>query len=58
MEEDALITILRDQPECNLYITENRGRDVLPFLLVLDHIGLGNFITSVSFIVKKQGAAL
>jgi GT2 family glycosyltransferase len=57
MDEQALITILRDQPECRLYITENRGRDVLPFLLVLDHIGIRNYRYICKLHSKKTGSS-
>lgn len=35
--DDAVLhMLLRDRPDARVYITENRGRDVLPFLLVTD----------------------
>ncbi len=35
-EDSVLQMLLRDRPDAHVYIAENRGRDVLPFLLVSD----------------------
>jgi len=57
IEEQYLIQILQDRPDTKIYITENRGRDVLPFLLTLNHIGIDTYRYICKLHTKKTGAS-
>jgi lipopolysaccharide biosynthesis protein len=43
VEDREIIDVFKDQPSVKLYKTGNRGRDVLPFLQVMNIIGLNNY---------------
>jgi len=43
MEDEDIISIFNDHPHVTIYKTENRGRDVLPFLQVMSIIGTDTY---------------
>lgn len=54
MPEDIIITILQNNPEVTFYETENRGRDVLPFLQVMNHLGTNTYQYVCKIHTKKS----
>jgi len=56
-ETSVLKHIVTDQPNANIYIVENRGRDVLPFFLVMNHIGTSTYRYICKLHSKKTGAS-
>ena len=57
IEEKEIAKILSDSPDARLYRVENRGRDVLPFLLVMDLIGVDTYTYLCKLHTKKTGAS-
>jgi len=55
-EEEAAV-ILTEHPGVRLYRTQNRGRDVLPFLLVMNHVGTSTYRYICKLHTKKTGAS-
>jgi len=56
IEDKDIIRILQDRPDAKIYVVENRGRDVLPFLLVMHHIGVDTYRYICKLHTKKTGA--
>lgn len=54
MEEDEIIGICKSVPNATLYLVQNRGRDVLPFLQVLDTIGSDTYKYLCKLHTKKS----
>ena len=54
MLEEEIIHIFQDCPHVHLYQTENRGRDVLPFLQILHLIGTDNYQHICKIHTKKS----
>jgi GT2 family glycosyltransferase len=54
-DEAIVKRILSDMPHAHLYRVENRGRDVLPFLLVMRHIGWDRYDYICKLHTKKTG---
>ncbi len=57
IEDATAAKLLKEYPRMHLYKTENRGRDVLPFLLVMDHIGTSTYKYICKLHSKKTGAS-
>ena len=55
MEESKIKEIFEDYPTVRLYMVENRGRDVLPFLQVMNVIGLEQYKYICKLHTKKTG---
>lgn len=55
IEDADIIRILQDRPDTKVYAVENRGRDVLPFLLTMHHIGLDTYRYICKLHTKKTG---
>ncbi|NPA29522.1 MAG: glycosyltransferase [Epsilonproteobacteria bacterium] len=55
--DKEITTVLERTPEAVIYETENRGRDVLPFLKVMDHIGVETYPLICKLHSKKTGAS-
>ena len=55
VKDEEIITVFKDQPSVKLYRTDNRGRDVLPFLQVMNIIGLKNYKYICKLHSKKTG---
>jgi GT2 family glycosyltransferase len=55
MDENSLEKIFALQPQVHLFRCENRGRDVLPFLLVMDCIGIDRYKYICKLHTKKTG---
>ena len=55
IDEEIAAGLLTAYPDMHLYRTENRGRDVLPFLLVMDHIGTSTYRYICKLHSKKTG---
>ncbi len=55
IELERLKELFADLPEINIYMSENRGRDVLPFLQTLSHIGIENYSYICKLHTKKTG---
>lgn len=54
MEENSILDILKDVPDAKLYMLENRGRDVLPFLQILKIIGIDSYTYICKIHTKKS----
>lgn len=54
MSNATIIQILQSHPHIQLYRTENRGRDVLPFLQILNIIGTENYMYLCKMHTKKS----
>ena len=52
---EDLKEIFEDMPNTHIYMVENRGRDVLPFLQILSHIGLESYSYICKLHTKKTG---
>ncbi len=55
IELETLQELFADLPEINIYMSENRGRDVLPFLQTLSHIGSDSYSYICKLHTKKTG---
>ncbi len=55
IDESDAMRILQACPQATLYTVENRGRDVLPFLLVMNHIGIDTYTYLCKLHTKKTG---
>jgi len=55
MKNEDIVCIFKDHSDVKLYKTENRGRDVLPFLLVMDIIGTQTYKYICKLHTKKTG---
>jgi len=55
IELESLQTLFDDVPGIHIYMSENRGRDVLPFLQTLSHIGNDNYKYICKLHTKKTG---
>ncbi len=55
--DDIAAQLLQEYPDMHLYKIQNRGRDVLPFLLVMDHIGPSTYKYICKLHSKKTGAS-
>ena len=55
MKDEDIVLIFKDHPNVRLYKTENRGRDVLPFLLVMNIIGTQTYNYICKLHTKKTG---
>ena len=55
MESNDILSIFHSSSEANIYMTENRGRDVLPFLEVLNIIGVNTYKYICKLHSKKTG---
>jgi len=55
MKDEDIIQIFKDHPDVKLYKTENRGRDVLPFLQVINIIGTQTYKYICKLHTKKTG---
>lgn len=53
--ENLIIEIFKKRPKVNIFMTENRGRDVLPFLQIINIIGLDNYKYICKMHTKKTG---
>lgn len=53
--DNEIIEIFKSTPDIQIYVTENRGRDVLPFLQVMDIIGASNYKYICKVHTKKTG---
>ncbi|PHS35767.1 MAG: hypothetical protein COB07_12925 [Sulfurovum sp.] len=56
--ENEIINIFKSTPDVYIYMTENRGRDVLPFLQVMNIIGIENYKYICKLHTKKTGEHL
>ena len=54
LQEKDILNIFHEMPEVNLYMVENRGRDVLPFLQILNLIGTQNYTYLCKLHTKKS----
>ena len=57
MPEIELKELFSDNIEKKVYMCENRGRDVLPFLLILNHIGIDSYKYICKLHTKKTGSS-
>jgi len=55
MTNEDILRIFNDNPNVTLYKTENRGRDVLPFLQVMNIIGTDTYKYICKLHTKKTG---
>ena len=55
MSDNEIIHIIKDKPDVTIYMTENRGRDVLPFLQVMSIIGTQTYTYLCKLHTKKTG---
>ena len=55
MNDNDIINIIKDKPDVTVYMTENRGRDVLPFLQVMNIIGTETYKYLCKLHTKKTG---
>jgi len=55
MPDEKIVTLFETHPDIHVYKTENRGRDVLPFLLVMDIIGTDTYPYICKLHSKKTG---
>ena len=55
MDDAHIISIFNDHPNITIYKTENRGRDVLPFLQVMHLIGTDTYKYICKLHTKKTG---
>jgi GT2 family glycosyltransferase len=55
MKDKDIISIFSDHPNVTIYRTENRGRDVLPFLQVMNIIGVDTYKYICKLHTKKTG---
>jgi len=55
MKDEDIVRIFKDHADVNLYKTENRGRDVLPFLQVMNIIGTQTYQYICKLHTKKTG---
>ena len=55
MPDSDIINIFKDKADATIYMTENRGRDVLPFLQVMNVIGRENYKYICKMHTKKTG---
>jgi len=53
--EKEIIEIFKNNPDIHIYVTENRGRDVLPFLQIMRIIGLDTYAYLCKMHTKKTG---
>ena len=51
--ESDIADMFRDHPDMHIYMTENRGRDVLPFLQVMNIIGTEKYAYICKLHTKK-----
>lgn len=54
-DESVMRTLLRSEHNPRLFVTENRGRDVLPFLLICDYLGIDRYRYLCKLHTKKTG---
>jgi len=54
-KDEEIIQLFHDQPDAHIYITENRGRDVLPFLQIMKLIGTDSYAYICKIHSKKTG---
>ena len=52
---EDLKQLFLDEPNITIYMTQNRGRDVLPFLQTLSHIGIDSYKYICKLHTKKTG---
>jgi len=55
MEDKEVISIFNDHPSVTIYRTKNRGRDILPFLQVMNIIGIDTYKYICKLHTKKTG---
>ena len=55
MSEDDIKYLMKDNPSIIVYMVENKGRDVLPFLQVIDIIGTNTYKYICKIHTKKTG---
>jgi len=55
MDDNDIINMIKDKPDVTVYMTENRGRDVLPFLQVMNIIGTQTYQYICKLHTKKTG---
>ena len=55
ISDKDIIQIFKDVPNITIYMTENRGRDVLPFLQVMHIIGIDTYKYICKMHTKKTG---
>ena len=55
MNKEDIAKLFALYPDVKVFSVENRGRDVLPFLLTLNHIGLDNYKYLCKLHTKKTG---
>ncbi len=55
ISDEEIITILEEYPQVHLYKVENKGRDVLPFLRVMELIGVHTYKYICKLHTKKTG---
>ncbi|HQS73019.1 MAG TPA: rhamnan synthesis F family protein [Sulfurovum sp.] len=53
--ENTLVEMFENTPNIHIYMVENRGRDVLPFLQVMNIIGIENYNYICKIHTKKTG---
>ena len=53
--DEHIIEIFKETPHIHLYMTENRGRDVLPFLQIMQIIGTDSYKYICKMHTKKTG---
>jgi lipopolysaccharide biosynthesis protein len=54
LTEKELVHIIKENPNANIYLTDNRGRDVLPFLHIMSLIGLDKYKYICKLHTKKS----
>ena len=55
MADSDIKSMISDYPDMHIYMTENRGRDVLPFLQIMNIIGLDSYQYICKLHTKKTG---
>lgn len=55
IKESDLVKLFLDESHMKVYMCENRGRDVLPFLQTLSHIGIDSYRYICKLHTKKTG---
>ena len=53
--DEEILQLFHAQPNAHIYMTENRGRDVLPFLQIMKLIGVENYTYICKMHSKKTG---
>ena len=56
-KDDEIVQVFKSKPNAHIYMTENRGRDVLPFLQIMNIIGTNSYKYICKMHTKKTAGS-